>query len=84
MILATTKGLSERGHASTHKAFLDNVLQRHAVRQTDQTSAIRRKTFDLDVKFPGPAQLSYQRTTDPEDVLRRLVVKAKHYGSERR
>ena len=82
MIMGTTKGLSARGHDSTHKLFLSNVLRRYAVRQTGQTSALRRKTFGFDVKFPGPAQLSYQRTTDLEDIFLRLVVAAEHYGFE--
>ena len=83
MIMGTAKGLRERGHGSTHKSFLVNALQRHADHQTDQASVFRQKTFGLDVKFPGLAQLSYQRTTDLEDVLMRLVVAAEHYGFER-
>ena len=82
MIMGSTKGLSEHGYGSTHKICLADALRRHAIDQTDQTSALRRKNFGFDVKFPRPAQLSYQRTTDLEDVLMRLVVVAEHYGFE--
>lgn len=58
MIMGAAKWQRERGHGSAHKSFLVNALQRHAGRQIDHASVFRQKTFGLDVKFPGLAQLS--------------------------